>query len=90
MIQYGEEVLYIARRMVVIASEYIGLADNRIPSLDHSEIHCSRKGRSPRISHQPCALRCSSVNEQGKHYRSVVYSHPTCEKLWEKLDRDCR
>ena len=72
MIQSGEDALYIARRMVVIASEDIGLAENSMLALATSTYTAAEKIGLPEakinLAHCAVALTNTSKNEGSVTY----------------------
>lgn len=73
MIQSGEDALYIARRMVVIASEDIGLADNSMLTLATSTYTAAEKIGMPeaRINLAHCAVALASSPKSTRAYRGL-------------------
>ncbi len=73
MIQSGEDALYIARRMVVMASEDIGLADNTMLSLATSTYSACEKIGLPecRINLAHCAVALSLAPKSTRAYRGL-------------------
>jgi putative ATPase len=73
MIQSGEDALYIARRMVVIASEDIGLADNSMLSLATATYTAAEKIGLPeaRISLAHCAVALAMSKKSTRAYRGL-------------------
>lgn len=78
MLQSGEDPLYIARRMVVIASEDVGLADNTLLSLATATYSAAEKIGMPecRINLGHCAVALSLAPKSTRAYRglSAAYS----------------
>ena len=73
MIQSGEDALYIARRMVVIASEDIGLADNSMLSLATATYAAAEKVGMPeaRINLAHCTVALAMAKKSTKAYRGL-------------------
>ncbi|KAL9133729.1 MAG: hypothetical protein Q9175_005094 [Cornicularia normoerica] len=73
MIQSGEDALYIARRMVVIASEDIGLADNSMLTLATSTYTSAEKIGMPeaRINLAHCAVALALSPKSTRAYRGL-------------------
>ena len=73
MIQSGEDALYIARRMVVIASEDIGLADNSMLALATSTYTAAEKIGLPeaRINLAHCAVALALSPKSTRAYRGL-------------------
>lgn len=73
MIQSGEDALYIARRMVVIASEDIGLADNSMLTLATSTYAAAEKIGMPeaRINLAHCAVALALSPKSTRAYRGL-------------------
>ena len=73
MIQSGEDALYIARRMVVIASEDIGLADNSMLTLATSTYAAAEKIGMPeaRINLAHCAVALALGPKSTRAYRGL-------------------
>ncbi|KAL9067573.1 MAG: hypothetical protein Q9161_006762 [Pseudevernia consocians] len=73
MIQSGEDALYIARRMVVIASEDIGLADNSMLTLATSTYAAAEKIGLPeaRINLAHCAVALALSPKSTRAYRGL-------------------
>ena len=73
MLQSGEDALYIARRMVVIASEDIGLADNSMLTLATSTYTAAEKVGMPeaRINLAHCTVALALSNKSTKAYRGL-------------------
>ena len=73
MIQSGEDALYIARRMVVIASEDIGLADNTMLTLATSTYTAAEKIGMPeaRINLAHCAVALALSPKSTRAYRGL-------------------
>jgi len=73
MIQSGEDALYIARRMVVMASEDIGLADNTLLTLATSTYSACEKIGLPecRINLAHCTVALCLAPKSTRAYRSL-------------------
>ena len=73
MIQSGEDALYIARRMVVIASEDVGLADNTMLTLATSTYAAAEKIGMPeaRINLAHCAVALALSPKSTRAYRGL-------------------
>lgn len=73
MLQSGEDALYIARRMVVIASEDIGLADNSMLTLATSTYSAAEKIGMPeaRINLAHCAVALTLSKKSTRAYRGL-------------------
>ncbi|KAG8531176.1 uncharacterized protein KY384_004534 [Bacidia gigantensis] len=73
MLQSGEDVLFIARRMVVMASEDIGLADNNLLTLATSTYAAAEKVGMPeaRINLAHCAVALSLAKKSTRAYRGL-------------------
>lgn len=73
MIQSGEDALYIARRMVVMASEDIGLADNDMLPLATATYTAAEKIGLPeaRINLAHCAVALALSNKSTRSYRGL-------------------
>ena len=73
MIQSGEDALYIARRMVVIASEDVGLADNTMLTLATSTYMAAEKIGMPeaRINLAHCAVALALSPKSTRAYRGL-------------------
>ena len=73
MIQSGEDALYIARRMVVIASEDIGLVDNSMLTLATSTYTAAEKIGMPeaRINLAHCAVALALSPKSTRAYRGL-------------------
>ena len=73
MIQSGEDALYIARRMVVMASEDIGLADNSMLTLATSTYAAAEKIGMPeaRINLAHCAVALALSPKSTRAYRGL-------------------
>lgn len=73
MVQSGEDALYIARRMVVIASEDIGLADNTMLTLATSTYAAAEKIGMPeaRINLAHCAVALALSQKSTRAYRGL-------------------
>ena len=73
MLQSGEDALYIARRMVVIASEDIGLADNSMLTLATSTYTAAEKIGMPeaRINLAHCTVALALSKKSTRAYRGL-------------------
>ncbi|KAF1823992.1 P-loop containing nucleoside triphosphate hydrolase protein [Dissoconium aciculare CBS 342.82] len=73
MLQSGEDPLYVARRMVVMASEDIGLADNSLLSLATATYTAAEKIGMPecRINLAHCAVALSLAPKSVRAYRGL-------------------
>ena len=73
MIQSGEDALYIARRMIVIASEDVGLADNSMLTLATSTYTAAEKIGMPeaRINLAHCAVALALNRKSTRVYRGL-------------------
>jgi putative ATPase len=73
MLQSGEDPLYIARRMVVIASEDVGLADNTMLSLATATYTAAEKIGMPecRINLGHCAVALALAPKSVRAYRGL-------------------
>lgn len=73
MLQSGEDPLYVARRMVVIASEDVGLADNSLLSLATATFSAAEKLGMPecRINLGHCAVALSLAPKSTRAYRGL-------------------
>ncbi|KAK5631419.1 hypothetical protein RRF57_007133 [Xylaria bambusicola] len=73
MLQSGEDPLFIARRMVVIASEDVGLADNSLLSLATSTFTATQQIGMPeaRIPLAHCAVALSMAPKSTRAYRGL-------------------
>lgn len=73
MLQSGEDPLYIARRMVVIASEDVGLADNTMLSLATATYSAAEKIGMPecRINLAHCAVALALSPKSVRAYRGL-------------------
>jgi putative ATPase len=73
MLQSGEDPLYIARRMVVMASEDVGLADNSLLSLATATYSAAEKIGMPecRINLAHCAVALSLAPKSVRAYRGL-------------------
>ncbi|RMY83387.1 hypothetical protein D0862_11718 [Hortaea werneckii] len=73
MLQSGEDPLYVARRMVVIASEDVGLADNTMLGLATSTYQAAEKIGMPecRINLAHCAVALSLAPKSTRAYRGL-------------------
>lgn len=73
MLQSGEDPLYIARRMIVIASEDVGLADNSMLSLATSTYTATEKIGMPecRIAMAHCTVALCLAPKSTRAYRGL-------------------
>lgn len=73
MLQSGEDPLYVARRMVVIASEDVGLADNSMLSLATATYSACEKIGMPecRINLAHCAIALAMAKKSTRAYRAL-------------------
>ena len=73
MLQSGEDALFIARRMVVMASEDVGLADNTMLSLATATYVAAEKVGMPeaRINLAHCAVALSLAPKSTRSYRGL-------------------
>lgn len=73
MLQSGEDPLYIARRMIVIASEDVGLADNSMLSLATSTYTAAEKIGMPecRIAMAHCTVALCLAPKSTRAYRGL-------------------
>jgi putative ATPase len=73
MLQSGEDPLYIARRLIVVASEDVGLADNTLLSLATATYSACEKIGMPecRINLSHCALALCAAPKSTRAYRSL-------------------
>lgn len=73
MLQSGEDPLFVARRMVVMASEDIGLADNTMLTLATSTYSACEKIGMPecRINLAHCAVALSLAPKSTRSYRAL-------------------
>jgi putative ATPase len=73
MLQSGEDPLYVARRMVVIASEDVGLADNSMLSLATATYSAAEKIGMPecRINLAHCAVALCLAPKSTRSYRGL-------------------
>ncbi|QIW97126.1 hypothetical protein AMS68_002644 [Peltaster fructicola] len=73
MLQSGEDPLYVARRMVVIASEDVGLADNSMLSLATATYTAAEKIGMPecRINLAHCAVALCEAPKSVRAYRGL-------------------
>ena len=73
MLQSGEDPLFIARRMVVIASEDVGLADNTMLSLATATYSAAEKIGMPecRINLAHCAVALAQSAKSVRAYRGL-------------------
>lgn len=73
MLQSGEDPLYVARRMVVIASEDVGLADNSMLSLATAAYSAAEKIGMPecRINLAHCAVALAQAPKSTRSYRGL-------------------
>lgn len=83
MLNGGEDPLYIARRMVVIASEDIGLADNSMLSLATAAFTAVQQVGLPeaRINLAHCAAALALSKKSTRAYRALG-------KVMDVLERD--
>ncbi|KAK5747541.1 DNA-dependent ATPase mgs1 [Elasticomyces elasticus] len=74
MLQSGEDPLYVARRMVVIASEDVGLADNSMLSLATATYAAAEKIGMPecRINLGHCAVALALAPKSTRAYRGLT------------------
>lgn len=74
MLQSGEDPLYIARRMLVIASEDVGLADNSLLPLASAAYACAEKIGMPecRINLAHCAVALALAPKSTRSYRGLA------------------
>ena len=74
MIQSGEDALYIARRMIVIASEDVGLKDNSMLTLATSTYTAAEKIGMPeaRINLAHCAIALALSPKSTRAYRGLA------------------
>ncbi|KAI6913626.1 hypothetical protein D0869_08464 [Hortaea werneckii] len=79
MLQSGEDPLYVARRMVVIASEDVGLADNTMLGLATSTYQAAEKIGMPecRINLAHCAVALSLAPKSTRAYRGLKAAYAT-------------
>ena len=82
MLASGEDPLYIARRLVVIASEDVGLADNTLLSLATATYSACEKLGMPecRINLAHCTVALSLAKKSTRAYRGLA----NVEKLLEE------
>lgn len=82
MIQSGEDPLYIARRMVVIASEDVGLADNSMLTLATSTYAAAEKIGLPeaRINLAHCAVALALSRKSTRAYRGLANATAALKK----------
>ena len=82
MIQSGEDALYIARRMVVIASEDVGLADNNMLTLATSTYTAAEKLGMPeaRINLAHCAVALALSKKSTRAYRGLSNAQAALKK----------
>lgn len=73
MLQSGEDPLYVARRMIVIASEDVGLADNSMLSLATATYSACEKIGMPecRINLAHCAVALALAPKSTRAYRAL-------------------
>lgn len=73
MLQSGEDPLYVARRMIVIASEDVGLADNTLLSLATATYAAAEKVGLPeaRINLAHCAVALALAPKSTRAYRGL-------------------
>lgn len=73
MLQSGEDPLYIARRMIVIASEDVGLADNTMLPLATATYNAAEKIGMPecRINLAHCAVALALAPKSTRAYRAL-------------------
>ncbi|KAK5173447.1 DNA-dependent ATPase mgs1 [Saxophila tyrrhenica] len=73
MLQSGEDPLYVARRMVVIASEDVGLADNSLLSLATATYTAAEKIGMPecRINLAHCTVALCQAPKSTRSYRGL-------------------
>jgi putative ATPase len=73
MLQSGEDPLYIARRMIVIASEDVGLADNAMLPLATATYNATEKIGMPecRINLAHCAIALTLAPKSTRAYRAL-------------------
>ena len=73
MIQSGEDALFIARRMVVMASEDVGLADNSMLSLATATYTAAEKVGMPeaRINLAHCTVALALAKKSTRSYRGL-------------------
>ena len=73
MLQSGEDPLYVARRMVVIASEDVGLADNSLLSLATATYTAAEKIGMPecRINLAHCTVALCEAPKSTRSYRGL-------------------
>lgn len=77
MLQSGEDPLFIARRMVVIASEDVGLADNTLLPLATSTYTATQQIGMPeaRIPLAHCAVALCSAPKSTRAYRALTNAY---------------
>ncbi|KAK3068519.1 DNA-dependent ATPase mgs1 [Teratosphaeriaceae sp. CCFEE 6253] len=77
MLQSGEDPLYVARRMVVIASEDVGLADNSMLSLATATYSAAEKIGMPecRINLGHCAVALCLAPKSTRAYRGLTEAY---------------
>ena len=82
MLQSGEDALYIARRMIVIASEDVGLADNAMLTLATSTYSAAEKIGMPeaRINLAHCAVALSLSKKSTRAYRGLKNAEAALEE----------
>lgn len=73
MLKSGEDPLFIARRMVVIASEDVGLADNSLLPLAVATLHAVQNVGMPeaRINLAHCAIALALAPKSTRSYRAL-------------------
>lgn len=74
MLQSGEDALYIARRLIVVASEDVGLADNSMLSLATATYSACEKIGMPecRINLAHCVVSLSLSHKSTRVYRALA------------------
>ena len=82
MLQSGEDPLYVARRMVVIASEDVGLADNTLLTLATSTYTAAEKIGMPecRINLGHCAVALAIAPKSTRAYRGLKAAYSTLKE----------
>ena len=82
MLAAGEDALYIARRMVVIASEDVGLADNSILTLATSACTAVQQVGLPeaRINLAHCAVALALAKKSTRAYRGLSAAMQALER----------
>ena len=82
MIQSGEDALYIARRLIVVASEDVGLADNSMLSLATAAYTAAEKIGMPEarinLAHATVALALSKKSTRA--YRGLANAHSAIQE----------